>query len=155
MSELHLDSFDKKILEIVQQNCRLPSDQIAEQVGLSASAVQRRLKKMRTDGVIRREVAIVNPSYLSSTMNFIAGLEIERDNYKALSQFKLWSEDKLQIQQIHYVTGSFDLLVFISAKNALDYDAFIEKLMNNNPLILRVTTHVVLDSPRQSFYAPV
>ncbi len=150
-----LDSFDQKILHIVQLNCRVPTEQIAELVGLSASAVQRRLKKMRADGVISSEIAVVNPSHIPSMMSFIAGLEIEKDNYKALAGFKKWAENKTQIQQIHYVTGSFDLMVFITATNALHYDAFIELLMEENPLIRRVTTHVVLDSPKKSFYLPL
>lgn len=150
-----LDNFDQKILHIVQLNCRIPTEQIAEQVGLSASAVQRRLKKMRAEGVISSEIAVVNPAHLPSLMSFIAGLEIEKDNYKALAAFKKWAENRPQIQQIHYVTGSFDLLVFVTATNALQYDAFIETLMVANPLIRRVTTHVVLDSPKKSFYLPV
>jgi DNA-binding Lrp family transcriptional regulator len=155
MNRATLDGFDRKILQIVQISCRIPTEQIAEQVGLSASAVQRRLKKMRADGVISSEIAVVNPSHLPSMMSFIAGLEIEKDNYKALAGFKKWAENKTQIQQIHYVTGSFDLLVFITAANAMQYDAFIEMLMEENPLIRRVTTHVVLDSPKKSFYLPV
>jgi DNA-binding Lrp family transcriptional regulator len=152
---MQLDIFDKKILDMMQQSCRIKTEQIAEQIGLSASAVQRRLKKLRHAGVIMDEVAIVNPQYLPETMNFIAGLEIERDNYQTLSRFKSWATQKPNIQQIYYVTGSVDLMVVITAPNAMEYDAFIEGLMRENPQIRRVTTHVVLDTPKKSFYVPV
>ncbi len=155
MSSVQLDNFDRKILNIVQLNCRLPTEQIAEQVGLSASAVQRRIKKMRSEGVISGEIAMVDSQPLPMLMSFIAGLEIEKDNYKALARFKQWAADRPEIQQIHYVTGSVDLFVFVVAKNALQYDAFIETLMQDNPLIQRVTTHVVLDSPKKSFFVPI
>ncbi|MDW6092765.1 Lrp/AsnC family transcriptional regulator [Vibrio rhizosphaerae] len=152
---MQLDLFDKKILEMMQRNCRLQTERMAEQIGLSASAVQRRIKKMRQEGVIQQEVAIIDPQYLTNQMSFLAGLEIERDNYQTLSHFKSWAAQKDNIQQIYYVTGQFDLMVLVTAATALEYDAFIEKLMQENPKIRRVTTHVVLDSPKRSFYTPV
>ncbi|XAW87985.1 AsnC family transcriptional regulator [Vibrio sp. CDRSL-10 TSBA] len=65
-----LDAFDQKILELMQRNCRLAADVIAEQVGLSASAVQRRIKKLREEGIIQAEVAIVDPAVTSHNMTF-------------------------------------------------------------------------------------
>jgi DNA-binding Lrp family transcriptional regulator len=150
-----LDSFDLKILDVMQSDCRVPTEKIAELVGLSASAVQRRLKKLRADKVIDAEVAILNSSRLPQSLSFIAGIEIERDNYSALSQFKHWAADKKNIQQIYYVTGDVDLIVLITATSTAQYDAFVEDLMLNNPLIRRVSTHVVLDAPKKSFYQPV
>ena len=62
---MQLDTFDTKILNIIQKNSRVQAEEIAEQVGLSASAVQRRLKKMRTEGVIQTEIAVVDPRITS------------------------------------------------------------------------------------------
>lgn len=150
-----LDNFDKKILHLLQINCRLASEQIAEQVGLSASAVQRRIKRMKDEGIIQAEVAVVNPAHTSCPMNFIAGIEIDRDNYTVLNQFKRWSESQAAIQQVFYVTGNVDLMVVINAENAKGYDSFVEKMMQTFPQIRRVETNVVLDTPKQSLYLPV
>ncbi len=150
-----LDSFDKKILHLLQINCRLASEQIAEQVGLSASAVQRRIKRMKDEEIIQAEVAVVNAAHTSSRMSFIAGIEIDRDNYTVLNQFKRWSESQSAIQQVFYVTGNVDLMVVINAENAKGYDSFIEKMMQTFPQIRRVETNVVLDTPKQSLYLPV
>ena len=65
---MQLDTFDAKILNIIQKNSRVQAEEIAEKVGLSASAVQRRLKKMRTEGVIQTEIAVVDPKYVSNIM---------------------------------------------------------------------------------------
>ncbi len=150
-----LDNFDKKILHLLQINCRLASEQIAEQVGLSASAVQRRIKRMKDEGVIQAEVAMIDPAHSSSPMRFIAGIEIDRDNYTVLNQFKRWVESQPSIQQVFYVTGNVDLMVVINAENAKDYDSLIEKIMQLFPQMRRVITNVVLDTPKQSLYLPV
>ncbi|CAM3786958.1 Leucine-responsive regulatory protein [Vibrio aerogenes CECT 7868] len=152
---MQLDDFDKKILELMQKNSRIPTETIAEQIGLSTSAVQRRLKKMREEKVILNEIVVVAPQYLTHTMTFIAGMEIERDNYEVLARFKAWAKAKDNIQQIYYVTGQVDLMIVVTAADAVAYDAFIELLMQENPQIQRVKTHVVLDKPKQSFYVPL
>lgn len=150
-----LDSFDKKILQLMQSNCRLASEVIAEQVGLSASAVQRRLKRLREEGAIQAEIAVINSELSTHPMTFIAGIEIDRDNYTVLNKFKRWAESQPSIQQVFYVTGNVDLMVVITAKNAKSYDGFIEQLMEQFPQIRRVMTNVVLDTPKQSLYLPL
>jgi len=150
-----LDSFDKKILHLLQLNCRMASDLIADKVGLSASAVQRRIKRLKEEGIIRAEVAMINPAHTSSPMSFIAGIEIERDNYTVLHQFKRWAETQLAVQQVFYVTGNVDLMVIINAESAKSYDSFVENIMQNFPQIRRVVTNVVLDTPKQSLYLPI
>ena len=57
----NIDSFDRKILEIIQVSNRTTSDQIAEQVGLSPAAVQRRMKRMREQNIIKADIAVINP----------------------------------------------------------------------------------------------
>lgn len=110
---------------------------------------------MREEKVILSEIVVVAPQYLTHTMTFIAAMEIERDNYEALARFKMWAKDKDNIQQMYYVTGQVDLMIVVTARDAVTYDAFIEELMRHNPQIQRVKTHVVLDKPKQSFYVPL
>ncbi len=155
MSETTLDSFDKKILELMQSNCRMPTEGIAEQVGLSASAVQRRIKRLKEDGAIQAEVAIIKSELSTHPMTFIAGIEIDRDNYTVLNKFKRWAETQSSIQQVFYVTGNVDLMVVICAKTTKHYDEIIQQIMDLYPQIRRVLTNVVLDTPKQSLYLPV
>ncbi|WP_165313736.1 Lrp/AsnC family transcriptional regulator [Vibrio ziniensis] len=155
MGETTLDSFDKKILELMQSNCRMASEVIAEQVGLSASAVQRRIKRLREEGSIQSEVAIINSELSTQPMTFIAGIEIGRDNYSVINKFKRWADTQPSIQQVFYVTGSVDLMLVICAENAKSYDGLIEHIMEQFPQIRRVLTNVVIDTPKQSLYLPV
>lgn len=150
-----LDAFDQKILEIMQHNCRLASEVIAEQVGLSASAVQRRIKRLREEGVIQAEIAVINAVASTHSMSFIAGLEIDRDSYAVLHKFRRWAEQQACIQQMFYVTGRVDLMLVVTASDPLSYDAFIEQLMQLFPQIRRVTTNVVLDTPKKGLYLPL
>lgn len=150
-----MDGLDQKILAIFQKDCTIKAEAIAETVGLSTSAVQRRLRALRSAGVIRSEVAVVDPRAITGTMTFIAGLEIGRENYEALQKLRQWTATCKNIQQLYYVTGDFDLIAIILAPNVEVYDAIIEALMRHNPLINRITTNVVLRAEKVGLEVPM
>jgi Lrp/AsnC family transcriptional regulator, leucine-responsive regulatory protein len=150
-----LDRFDRQIIEIIQRNCQMKAEAIAEEISLSASAVQRRLKRLREDGVIKGEVAIVDRKSTGHPMVFIVGMEIERDNYDALARFRLWAERQDHIQQVYYVTGQVDLIAIVTARDVEHYDDIAAVLMAENPQIRRMHTNVVLRDIKLSLFVPM
>ncbi|MFM2483190.1 Lrp/AsnC family transcriptional regulator [Celerinatantimonas sp. YJH-8] len=151
---MELDRFDRQLLALLQQNCRFSSEQLAERVGLSASAVQRRTKRLREQGIIVAEVAMVDPNQLPH-LTFLVSIELERDNYPALEQFKQWIKHEAAVQQVFYVTGDVDLVAVVTATDTRDYDNFSERLMVANPCVRRMNSQLVLDIPKQGLYWPV
>jgi DNA-binding Lrp family transcriptional regulator len=149
-----LDPFDRKILEFVQRDCQVNAEVIAEAVGLSASAVQRRLRRLRTTKVISAEVAIVDPALLGQRMQFIAGVEL-KDNYEALPRIRAWVQKEPEVQQLFYVTGAVDLVMVILSKSVKEYDALSARLMAEVPQVIRMTTNVVIDTMKSDLYVPV
>lgn len=150
-----LDQFDKDILKIVQNDCQLKAEAIADMVGLSTSAVQRRLKRMRHSGVILNEIAVIDRKSVGGGMTFIAGMEIERENYEALSKFRLWADQQQHIQQVYYVTGAVDLIVIITALDVGQYDDITAHIMSENPQIKRIHTNVVLKDLKVGLFFPI
>ena len=149
-----LDPFDRKILALVQKDCQLNAEVIAEAVGLSASAVQRRLRRLRADKTICAEIAVVSPEAVGMPMSFLAALEI-KDNYEALPRIRAWAQGEPAIQQVFYVTGSFDILAVVTARDVKSFDALSARLMADIPQVVRMTTHVVIDTLKQGLFVPV
>ncbi|WP_431324104.1 Lrp/AsnC family transcriptional regulator [Rhizobium sp. YTU87027] len=150
-----LDHFDRDILQLVQRNCQLTAETIADDVGLSTSAVQRRLKRLREEGIIKAEVAIVERKATGTPMVFIVGMEIERDNYDALAKFRLWAEKQEHIQQVYYVTGAVDLIAIVTARDVEHYDDIAALIMAENPQIRRMHTNVVLRDVKLGLFVPL
>lgn len=150
-----LDAFDRQILAIVQHENQLKAEAIAQQVGLSASAVQRRLKRLRAQGVIRAEVAVLDRQAVGPCVTLIAGIEIDRDNYPALAAFRAWAAKEAAIQQVYYVTGTTDLVAIVLARDMAAYDALCERLMADIPMIKRINTQVVIDAIKLGLQVPV
>ena len=152
--ETPLDPFDRKILEFVQRDCQVNAEVIAEAVGLSTSAVQRRLRRLRAEKVITAEVAIVDPQVVGQRMQFIAGIEL-KDNYEALPRIRTWVQKEPEVQQLFYVTGAVDLVMVILSKSVKEYDALSARLMAEVPQVIRMTTNVVIDAMKSDLYVPV
>lgn len=150
-----LDNFDRKILAIIQRDSHIKAELIAEKIGLSTSAVQRRLKRMRTDKIIAAEVAVLDRKAVGGLMTFIAGLEIERENYTALAKFRRWVDKQEEIQQAYYVTGYVDVILVIVAEDVEAYDAISARIMAHNPQIRRINTNVVLNILKLGLSLPI
>ena len=74
-----LDSFDHRLLELLQVDSRQTGRQLSEKVGLSPAACLRRVQRLRQTGVIERDVAVVSPDALSPSVKIIVLLTIDRD----------------------------------------------------------------------------
>lgn len=150
-----LDEFDRKILNLVQTDCQMKAEAIGAEVGLSASAVQRRLKRLRDTGVITAEIAVIDRRAAGNPMTFIAGMEIERENYDALARFRTWITGQQHIQQVYYVTGAVDLIAIITARDVGHYDEITAALMSENRQIKRIHTNVVLKDIKLGLFVPI
>lgn len=112
---MDLDDFDRRLLKLVQSDAGQTAEQLAGSVGLSASAVQRRLKRLREAGVIIREAAILDPKSLGSPAVFLASLQMERESPELTAQLRTWLMAQEHVQQAFMVTGQTDFLRDYSA----------------------------------------
>lgn len=150
-----LDRFDRKLLNIVQRDAGLTSEQLADRVGLSASAVQRRLKRLHSTGVITSLSAILDPEKAGRPSFFIVGLEIERERPELLTRLRAWLAAEDAIQQVFYVTGAWDFILVVTARDVAGYDELMTALMADNPNVRRFTTNVALGVHKRRLTIPL
>lgn len=152
---LSVDSFDRKILDIVQHSNRATSDAIADQVGLSPAAVQRRLKRMRAQGVIQADVSVVNPKAVGQTMTFVVQVTLERERVDLMHNFKKEMTANRSVQQCYYVTGSSDFILIVTAADMEGYDKFTREAFFDNANIKSFQTNVVMDNVKVGLTIPI
>ena len=155
MPDRPLDSFDRKLLERVQRDADLSADRLGQDVGLSGSAVLRRLKRLKADGTIVANVAQVDPAKVGRPTFFIVALEVERERPELMSRLRQWLGSEDQIQQVFYVTGSADFILVVTAPDMESYDALMGRLMADNPNIRRFTTNVAMGVSKRGLFVPV
>jgi Lrp/AsnC family leucine-responsive transcriptional regulator len=104
-----LDGKDRKILALVQRDGKLPQAEIAKRVGLSAAAINERLRKLENAGVIRRYVALVDPQAVGASVTAFVEVFIEHPRFESAFITKVRSMD--EVQEVHHITGEFSLLL--------------------------------------------
>lgn len=141
---MELDLFDRRLLALVQENAGLTAEQLAETVPLSISAIQRRIRRMREQGVIMKDVAVCDPKKLGRPTFFIVSLQVERERPELLAELKRWLSAEEQVQQVYYVTGEADFILVVTAPDTESYDDLMSRLVARNANVRRFTTNVAL-----------
>lgn len=153
MSEL--DSFDLKLLAQVQHNARASAQELGAAVGLSGSAVLRRLKRLRETGIIDREVAVVAIDKVGSRLRIIASVELERERPEQLNPLVELLQERAEIQQAYYISGDADLLLIVIVPEISHYDRLTAELVSRHPMIKRITTSVVFRELKVGLFVPL
>ena len=150
-----LDEFDLRILDFVQHNNRLSAEEIAEKAFLSPSAVQRRLRRLRRDGVIEADVAIISPESVGRNLVVIVEVVLEREKAHILAEFKELMLNAPEVMQCYYITGEADFVLIMTAKSMQDYEAFARHYFSENPHVRRFRTSIVISRVKSGLTVPL
>jgi len=122
-----LDAFDHKLLERVRR-CNLePARVTAEAVGLSESAVLRRLRRLRAEGVIVADVAIVDPGRIEPRIVLHVLVEMDTQERRHTDAFKAAMQASVEVQGCWDVTGATDFLLNVSVRSMAEYEVFCQR----------------------------
>jgi len=150
-----IDDFDKKILRLMQSNARQTAEQISELIGLSAPACQRRIKRLRDEGYIAREVAVLSDRATGGHMTFIVQVAVSNQRTMRLDLFRrqLLADDN--VQQCFHVTGEVDFILIVTARSMAHFEEIADSLLVGNDCIDRFHTSVSYSVLKQSLSAPI
>lgn len=152
---MELDRFDRQLLNLVQEDAGQTAEQLSARVALSPSAIQRRLRRMREQGVILRDAAIVDPKKAGPMALFIVSLQVERERPELLARLREWLAVQEYVQQAFYVTGEADFVLLISTPDTETYDALMSRMIGEHPNIKRFTTNVALNTIKRGLAIPI
>lgn len=150
-----LDRFDLAILDILQADNTTPQRLIAQAVNLSAPAVQRRIKKLQDSGVIRANVAVLDPVKLGMPLTIVleVHLENERPDRTASLRARIAAEEA--VQQCYGVTGEADYLMVVNVASMADYEALTRRLFDGDDNVRRFRTSVSLGCLKSGLRVPL
>lgn len=152
---MELDRFDRMLLNLVQEDAGQTTERMAEQVPLSPSAIQRRLRRLREQGVIARDISVLDPRKVGRLTSFVVSIQVERERPELLGELRTWLAAQEYVQQAFYVTGEADFVVVITAPDTEAYDALMARLVSENPNVKRFTTNVALSVVKRGLTIPV
>jgi Lrp/AsnC family transcriptional regulator, leucine-responsive regulatory protein len=155
MTNSTLDALDRRILLALQEDNQISADLLGERVGLSASAAQRRAKRLRNEKVIMRDTSVVDPKAVGQNAMFIVEVCLERENTDVVTAFKQRMRTAPEVQQCYYTTGDADFIVVIVGRSLEDYNELIDRLFVQDKNIRKFKTSVVLSRVKATLAVPI
>ena len=127
--EAALDDLDRNILALLQRDASLSLDEIARRVGASKTPVWNRIRKLRASGVIRAEVALLDPEKLGLESCFFVLIRTSQHDAGWLDRFLTAVRSRPEVIEAHRLAGDIDYILKVQVPNARAYDDFYRALI--------------------------
>ncbi|MHA6909169.1 Lrp/AsnC family transcriptional regulator [Ralstonia pseudosolanacearum] len=141
---MELDSYDRKLLRLLQENNKLSQRDLADAVSLSASAVNRRIAALEEAGVIRANVSVVDAAALGRPITILVGVKLENERLDLLDEVCNRFVSRPEVQQVYYVTGDFDFMLVLNVRSMTEYEALTRELFLVSGNVKSFKTHVAM-----------
>jgi Lrp/AsnC family transcriptional regulator len=125
-----LDEMDVKILRILQQDCTRSVADIGKEVGLSTTPCWRRIQKLEEAGVIRRRVAVLEPTLVNAGVTVFVSIKTDQHSLAWLEKFHAAVVDFPEVIEFYRMSGDVDYLLHVVVPDIASYDAFYKKLIS-------------------------
>lgn len=150
-----LDDLDRKLLELLQQDAGRSLYQLGEVIGLSPSAVQRRLTRYRSSGLIARQVAVLDPESVPGTVIACVLVALERESKRHHSSFQERMRSAPNVQQCYDLAGEWDYLAIVVCDSMGHCRSVVDELFMDAPNLKRFDTLFVLDTIKLGLNIPL
>jgi Lrp/AsnC family leucine-responsive transcriptional regulator len=149
-----LDRTDRLLLEILQEDARASQAVIGARIGLSAAAVNRRVRRLTEAGVITGTVVTVAPEKVGRRVTVIAQIAVENEQPQHLDQVRESFLACPQVQQCYYVAGEWDFILVLTVSDMAEYTSLTRELFFADGNVRRFNTSVVMDRVKVSLAVP-
>lgn len=145
MTKVVLDKIDRKILQLLVRNARMPFLEIARECGISGAAIHQRVKKLDEQGIIMGSRLTVNPRMLGYDVCAFAGIKVlepamEGSTIEALKKIP-------EIVECHYITGEHNLLVKMYCRDNEHLMRTLAESIRKIPGVVGTETFISLAEP--------
>lgn len=152
---MEFDARDRHILRLLQVDCRVSNAELAEKVGMSASACWRRVRLFEETGLIERYRADISAPKAGLGFQAIVHVQLTRHNPEHLSGFISAITHRAEVLDCFATTGQADYHLRVLCKDISDYNRFLEEFLFRLPAVESAQTNVVLRDIKRSTMVPV
>ncbi|GGF69089.1 putative HTH-type transcriptional regulator y4tD [Terasakiella brassicae] len=152
---IELDKIDRQLLNLLQKDNQLSAVVLAEKVGSSRSSVQRRIKRLRNEGVIAADISILSPKIVADKILTIVEVKLESVRSDLLNEFRQTMLKLDQVQQCYFISGKVDFIVMLSTDTLQEYEAFARQYFADAPNVKRYQSNIVSDRVKVGLHVPL
>ena len=145
----------RKLLRLVQAGDGSSLADLAEKAGMSQSTAWRKVQELEAEGVIRKRVALLDPAKLDLKLCIVAHVTLEDHHEEAIEAFAAVVRDRPEIMECYALSGTFDYMLKIRARDVEAYEAFMTRHLMRNPHVRNVVSSFVLRELKSTTELPI
>ena len=147
-----LDRFDIALLNLVQRDDGRTAESLADEVALSPSAIARRLRRLRAEGVIARTIALLSPRLTERRLRALVLIQLsEHADLKGKNALEKRLIASPAVQFCYEIAGPHDIVALFDCESMSAFNDAADELLASSPTVRRYETHFV---KREVSFAP-
>jgi Lrp/AsnC family leucine-responsive transcriptional regulator len=127
-----LDKVDRKLLNLLQKDNRIPTRTLAEKLHISQPTCLRRVRDLREMGVISAEVAMVDPFALGYGMLAFLEISLSDQSDVHMQEFEQRMSKEAEVMQCYFVSGEYDYFIVVHVINMDAYYQFVRRVISGS-----------------------
>lgn len=155
MPNYKLDRFDRKLLEALQTDGRLPNIDLAERIDLSPSPCSRRVRLLEESGVIKGYSAILDQEKLGLGLTVFVDIKVERHQEKEAEAFCEAVSVMPEVVMAHLVSGESDFLLQVVVPNLCAYKEFLTNTLLKLPGVRDIRSNFAIQTVKPQSPLPL
>ena len=152
---VNLDTLDKEILAILQDDGRITNAELAQRIGLTPAPTLARVNKLEAAGYIQRYCAMVDRKKIGLPVTAFVSVILTTHNRNASERFIKAVEEMPEVIECHHIAGEEDFLLKVVAESPADYETLLLNKLSSVDEVQRVKTTFVLSSPKTTTAVPI
>ncbi|MFO1468315.1 MAG: Lrp/AsnC family transcriptional regulator [Steroidobacteraceae bacterium] len=153
--QIAIDKLDLRILDILQREGTLSAAEVAARVRISTTTCWRRIQQLEAAGIIKSRVALLDRAKLGLDVTIFAHVKLATTSRDAIAQFEAAIRDRSEVLDCHTLTGEWDFLLKIVARNIKAFEAFYLDYLSRIPCVQAVNSAVAVTAIKESTLLPL
>ena len=139
-----MDIIDRAILEILSENSKLGTKEIANQVGLTITPTYERIKRLEKTGVIKRYTVELDKKAIGKNLQVLCQVSLKEHNLELIKKFEDQVVNFTEVSSCYHLAGDHDYALFVEVYDMVEYEEFLREKLATIPSIGNVQSSFVM-----------
>ncbi|ETS33115.1 MULTISPECIES: Lrp/AsnC family transcriptional regulator [Photorhabdus] len=150
-----LDKIDRKLLKLLQKDCSLSLNALAEAVNLTSTPCWKRLKRLEDEGYIVGKVALLDSEKLGLGLTVIVMIRTQQHNSSWYEEFVAFIKQMPEVLAFYRMAGECDYLMHVEVVDMKSYDLFYKRMVNGVSGLIDVTSSFAMEKIKYTTALPI
>lgn len=150
-----LDSVDIKLLELLQLNSNKGIKELALEVGLTATPVYERIKRLEKSGVIKKYGIEINKEKVGLNLTVFCQVSLQTHSKSLIERFESAVKHMNEVVEVFHISGEFDYLLKVVCHDNKEYHDFLIHRLSKLEMVAKVQSNFVMAETKEFGFYPI